>query len=101
MIFAVGAAGILVSRKISSTDPFMYLAYDAVTRFIHETIRLTFKTDLNREAVFVAPVDILRPNATFTWVESYQDFKPHSEDARPLPKAPERMLDPQWNPDLP
>lgn len=101
MIFAFAAANILISRKISSTHQSMYQAYDAVTRFVHETIRLTFKTDLNREAVFVAPVNILQPGATFIWVESYQDFKPRSEEAPPLPKAPERVLDPQWNPDLP
>ena len=99
MLLVIGSASVLILRTESSAIQTMYRTYDAVRRFMHDTVRLTFKTDLNREAVFVAPVGILKSDATFNWVDSYQDFKPRSEDAAPLPKAPERLLDPLWNPD--
>jgi len=100
MLLVFGSASVLVLRKDNSSRHTLYLAYDAVSRFMHDTVRLTLKTDLNRDAVFVAPVGILRSDATFNWVENYQDFKPRSEDTAPLPKAPERLLDPLWNPDF-
>ncbi len=100
MLVALSSATFLIVHKDSRSIHNLYQAYDAVNRFMHDTVRLTFKTDLNREAVFVAPVGILRPDETFNWIESFEDFKPRTEDAAPLPKAPERTLDPQWNPDL-
>ncbi len=100
MLLASSSAVFLILHKNSRSSHNLYQAYDLVNRFMHDTVRLTFKTDLNREAVFVAPVGILLPDETFNWIESFEDFKPRTEDAAPLPQAPERTLDPEWKPDF-
>jgi hypothetical protein len=101
MLLATGSAFVLMSRNGNQPINVAISLYDAVSRFVHDTIRLTLKTDLNREAFFVAPVGILDPKVTFVWVETYQDFEIPVKNTSDLAKAPGRLLDPQWNPDFP
>lgn len=98
MMLATGAGLFLVSQLNERQSDQLYRAYDSVSRFMSDTIRLTFKTDKGQDAVYVAPKGILEKSVTFTWVENYQDFTPRPEDAPPEPKAPARLLDPDWKP---
>ena len=100
LLMAGGSAWVLVSHDGRNPKDGLYSLYDAVARFGHDTIRLTFKTDRNQAAVFVAPVGILNQKATFNWVQGYQDFKPRFEDLAAEPKAPVRLLDADWKPDF-
>jgi hypothetical protein len=95
-----GSGWVLLSRRGEDPKDRLYSFYDTVVRFTHETIRLTFKTDKRRASAFVAPIGILNQKADFKWVQSYQDFKPRTEDEVAAPKAPARLLDPDWRPDF-
>lgn len=99
-LLAVGSGGFLYTQLSVDQKGELLVPYDAVSRFVRDTIRLTFKTDQYVESVFVAPKQILEQSASFTWVDQYQDFVPLSDEAPPEPKAPVRLLDPQWNPDF-
>ena len=98
MLLAGGSGSILVSRLSQDQKDRLLLPYDSMGRFMRDTIRLTFKTDEIQKSVFVAPKRILEEAASFKWVEKYQDFVPRSEDTLPEPKAPIRLLDPDWKP---
>ncbi len=100
LLLAGGASWVLLAQRGMSSKDALFSAYDAVVRFTHETIRLTFKTDRKMASTFVAPIGILNHEANFNWVQSYQDFKPRAEDTPAEPKAPERMLDPSWQPNF-
>ena len=94
-----GASGwVLMSHLGEQSKNGAYSLYDSVARFAHDTIRLTFKTDRQRVAVFVAPVGILNQKADFKWVQSYPDFRPQFEELTAEPKAPARLLDSDWKP---
>ena len=95
---AAASTWVLISHNDRNPTDGLYSVYDAVARFVHETIRLTFKTDRKPVAVFVAPVGILNPKATFNWVQGYLDFKPRFEELAAEPKAPVRLLDADWAP---
>lgn len=101
LVLAIGSSWVLLSRAGEHPMDRVFEAYDAVTRFGHETIRLTFKTDKARAAVFVAPLGLLNQQASFNWVKNYQDFRPRLEDQVPGPQAPEQLLNPAWKPDFP
>ncbi len=98
LLLAAGSGWVLLSHLGDGPKDRLYAAYDSVVRFAHETIRLTFKTDELRAAVFVAPLGILNPKADFNWVKSYQDFKPQAPDTPAQAMAPDRLLDPEWKP---
>lgn len=98
MLLASGSGMVLVSHLSEGQKDKLFWVYDSVGRFMRDTVRLTFKTDKNKDAVFVAPRGILKPATVFHWVENYQDFVPRSEDTPPEPKAPVRLLDPDWKP---
>lgn len=100
LVLATGSSCVLLSRAGEHPMDRVFEAYDAVTRFVHETIRLTFRTDKARAAVFVAPPDLLNQKASFNWVKSYQDFRPRPEDEVPGPQAPEQLLNPAWTPEF-
>jgi|APCry1669189241_1035207.scaffolds.fasta_scaffold26563_2 hypothetical protein len=97
-VLAVASAWVLISHHDRDSTDQWYSLYDSVARFAHDTIRLTFKTDGRVAAVFVAPIGILNPNASFIWVQDYPDFQPRPEDVAPRPLAPTRLLDSDWNP---
>lgn len=98
LMMALGSAWVLASRDGRSPIDGLYSLYDAVARFVHDTIRLTFKTDRKQVAVFVAPVGILKQKATFNWVQGYLDYRPRFEDLAAKPTAPVRLLDADWKP---
>lgn len=98
LLLATGSAMVLFSQIDEDRKDTLILPFDAIGRFMRETIRLTFKTNVGQESVFVAPKRILDPKATFNWVETFRDFTPAAEAAPPAPKAPIRVLDPDWNP---
>jgi hypothetical protein len=98
LLLAGGSSWILLSHRGQDPKDSLYSYYDAVVRFAHETIRLTFKTDKKQASVFVAPIGILNPKVDFKWVQSYQDFKPRAGDEVAKPKAPTRILDADWRP---
>lgn len=98
LLLASGAGMVLVSHLGEGQKDTLFRVYDSVGRFMRDTVRLTFKTDKNKDAVFVAPRGILKQATAFNWVENYQDFVPRSEDTPPEPKAPVRLLDPDWKP---
>ena len=100
LLLATGSSWVLLSHVGEHPMDRVFEAYDAVTRFVHETIRLTFKTDKKRASVFVAPVGLLNQQASFNWIKNYQDFKPRLEDQVPGPQAPEQLLNPTWKPDF-
>lgn len=100
LILVVSSSWVLLSRSGEHPLDPVFGVYDAVRRFAHETIRLTFRTDKARAAVFVAPPDLLNQKASFHWVKSYQDFKPRPEDEVPGPQAPEQLLNPAWKPEF-
>lgn len=98
LLLAGASSWVLLSHLGGGVKDGWYSVYDSAARFVHETIRLTFRTDKQRAAVFVAPVGLLNPKADFNWIESYQDFKPRAEDTASEPKAPAGLLDPDWKP---
>lgn len=98
LLLAGGSSWVLLSHLGAGAKDGLYSAYDSAARFMHDTIRLTFRTDKQRAAVFVAPVGLLNPKTDFNWVTNYQDFKPRSEETAPTPKAPPGLLDPAWKP---
>lgn len=98
LLLASGSGMVLVSHLGEGQKDTLFRVYDSVGRFMRDTVRLTFKTDKNKDAVFVAPRGILKQATAFNWVENYQDFVPRSEDTPPEPKAPVRLLDPDWKP---
>ena len=98
LMMAAASTWVLISHNDRNPTDGLYSVYDAVARFVHETIRLTFKTDRKPVAVFVAPVGILNPKATFNWVQGYLDFRPRFEELAAEPKAPVRLLDADWAP---
>lgn len=98
LLLASGSGMVLVSHLSEGQKDKLFWAYDSVGRFMRDTVRLTFKTDKNKDAVFVAPRGILEQATAFKWVEGYQDFTPQPESAPPAPKAPVRLLDPAWKP---
>lgn len=97
-LLVVGSSSFLFTKLEDDQKERLLVPFDVVTRFFHDTVRLTFKTDRYAASVFVAPQSILDPSESFTWVEQYQDFVPRSEDALPEPIAPLRLLDSEWNP---
>jgi hypothetical protein len=101
LMLAGGSAWVLLSHGGQNPKDGLYSLYDAGTRFVHDTIRLTFKTDRSQTAVFVAPLGILNQKANFNLVQNYVDFQPRSEDVAPNPQAPLRLLDHEWKPDFP
>lgn len=101
LVLAISSSWVLLSQVDEHPMDRVFEAYDAVARFTHETIRLTFKTDKKRAAVFVAPVGLLNQQARFNWVKSYKDFRPKAEDEVPGPQAPQQLLNPSWKPDFP
>lgn len=98
LLLAGGSAWVLSSHLGQDPKDKVYALYDSVIRFTHETIRLTFRTDKKRAAVFVAPIGILNQKADFNWVKSYQDFNVRSIYEVEDPKAPARLLDADWRP---
>lgn len=80
--------------------------HDAGERFVRDTIRLTFKTDkkpVNTDSVvFAAPLGVLDPKQTFVWVEALPAPSaapgPAGAAASLIVAAPQRLLDPQWEP---
>ncbi len=96
--FVVGSGSFLYAQLDDDQKEGLLVPFDVVSRFFHDTIRLTFKTDRYAASVFVAPQGILDPSERFTWVEQYRDFVPQSEGAPSGPTAPPRLLDPEWNP---
>lgn len=101
MLLASGSGMVLGSHLSEGQKDKLFWVYDSVGRFMRDTVRLTFKTDKNKDAVFVAPLGILKQATVFHWVENYQDFVPRFEDTPPEPKAPVRLLDPDWKPAFP
>lgn len=101
LVLAISSSWVLLSRAGEHPLDPVFASYDAVTRFVHETIRLTFKTDKQRAAVFVAPLGLLNQKASFNWVKNYRDFKPRLEDQVPGPQAPEQLLNSAWKPEFP
>jgi hypothetical protein len=101
LLLATGSSWVLLSHVGEHPMDRVFETYDAVTRFVHETIRLTFKTDKKRASIFVAPAGLLNQQTSFNWVKNYRDFKPRLEDQVPGPQAPEQMLNPTWKPDFP
>lgn len=97
LLLAAGSAMVLVSHLGEDQKGRLVLPFDAMGRFMRDTIRLTFKTD-NNDSVFVAPRHLLEKSTSFKWVDEYQDFTPRPEDSPPEPIAPARLLDPDWNP---
>lgn len=53
--------------------------------------------EANEAALFVAPPDILDPQAKFNDLGDYEDTLPLADPPLPSPAAPERILDPTWN----
>jgi hypothetical protein len=98
LLMAGGSVWVLVSRGVQNPKDGLYTIYDPVTRFVNDTIRLTFKSDKNQTAVFVAPLGILNQKARFNPLESYVDFQPVLEDVAPKPQAPVHLLDQEWKP---
>ena len=98
LLLATGSTMVLVSKIGEDQKDKLVLPFDAMGRFMRDTIRLTFKTNVGRESVFVAPKRILDATVTFNWVETFRDFTPEAEAAPPAPKAPIRVLDPDWKP---
>ena len=98
LVMAAASTWVLISHNGRNPTDGLYSVYDAVARFARDTIRLTFKTDRKPVAVFVAPVGILNPKATFNWVQDYLDFRPRFEELTAEPKAPVRLLDADWAP---
>ncbi len=98
LLLAGGSGVVLFSHLSDDQKDKLYVPYDWVRVFLRDTVRLTFKTDENRDAVFVAPKRILEPSASFKWVDEYQDFADQLEEAHPEPMAPVRLLDPDWKP---
>lgn len=83
----------------------MVLYYESVGRFIQDTIRLTFMRPEASvapeisDAVRIAPLNLLNPEASFNWVSTYQDVVTAPQaDELPPPVAPIRLLDPNWHP---
>jgi hypothetical protein len=87
----------------------LFFYYELANRFIDDTIRLTFKRSSNQEsnqakavlsdAVRIAPLNLLHPEATFHWISVFDDFVPLPDDETlPDPVAPVRLLDPEWMP---
>ena len=101
LLMAGGSAWVLVSRDGHHPKDGLYSLYDPVARFVNDTIRLTFKSDRNQTAVFVAPLGILNQKAKFNPLENYLDYQPRPEDAAPRPQAPVQLLDQEWKPNFP
>ena len=98
LLLASGLGVVLFPQLSNEQKDKLYVPYDLVRRFMRDTVRLTFKTDQNKDAVFVAPKRILEQSASFKWVDEYQDFKAQPEDTLPKPKTSMRLLDPDWKP---
>lgn len=78
---------------------------ETIEAFTKETIRLTFRTPQKQtfvelsDAVRIAPAGILDPLTEFKWVTTYTDTVPLVKTAEiEEPRAPPRILDPNWNP---
>ncbi len=97
-LLVIGSSSFLFTKLQDDQKERLLVPFDVVSRFFHDTIRLTFKTDRYAASVFVAPQNILDPSESFTWVEQYRDFVPQSEGTPAGPTAPLRLLDPEWNP---
>ncbi len=79
--------------------------YESIGRFFEDTVRLTFlrpdeqSTPVISDAVRIAPMDLLNPDATFNWISSFEDFVMVNQvETLPEPVAPVRLLDPSWLP---
>lgn len=101
LLMAGGSAWVLVSREGQNPKDDLYSLYDPVARFVNDTIRLTFKSDRNQTAVFVAPLGILNQKVKLNPPENYVDYQPKLEDAAPEPQAPVQLLDQEWKPNFP
>jgi hypothetical protein len=97
LVLAV-SAGVRLNGPLGSV-------YDRVELFVRDTIRLTFKTDRRSaaptETVFMAPPGILDPGKNFNWlvIEEKSTAQAPAENNRVSQfKAPQRLLDPDWQP---
>ena len=104
LVLALGSAWVLVARPSGPVAELPLNAFDVVERFIRDTIRLSFtsrhkKSSLS-EDVFVAPKGLLDKDATFQWLENWQDIEDRLASQTSLPVAPLRLLDSQWQPDF-
>jgi len=96
---AAGAGVVLVSRLNLQAKDAVVPLYDWARRFTRDTIRLTFKTDVDQqETIFVAPRGILEPATAFKIVVDYQDFVSNVTALAVKAQAPLRILDEDWAP---
>jgi hypothetical protein len=105
LMLALGSGWVLVTRPSGPATELPLKAFDALERFIRDTIRLSFTSRMKKSGisddVFVAPKGLLDKNATFQWLENPQDIEDRLNNAMSLPVAPPRLLDAQWQPDFP
>ncbi len=104
LVLAVSSAMVLrVAAGGKLSEPFATW-YDRTELFLRDTVRLSFKTNLRGSKsladVFVAPPGILDEVKVFNWVDSFTDLGRVSENSAQKPKAPVRVLDPQWQPNF-
>lgn len=105
LLMALGSGWVLWSRPAGLVTEVPLQAFDALERFIRDTIRLSFtsrskKTGISDD-VFVAPKGLLDQEATFKWLDDSKEIEDQLNNAIPLPIAPPRLLDSQWQPAFP
>lgn len=77
--------------------------YDAAERFVLDTIRLSFtnhKLIVRDDHVYVAPTGILDKNAVIVLLDPSLVYAESSEHTAAPAVAPERVMDPAWEPDF-
>lgn len=105
-MLATGSGGVLYARLSDQHKDRLVLAYESIGSFMRETWRLTVSRE-NRsvepvsDAVRVAPLGTLDPDAKFALVTDFKDLVVVSPvETAPEPVAPVRLLDPSWNPNF-
>lgn len=101
-LLAVGSGWMLVSKPSGLATDLPVQAFDALERFMRDTIRLSFtsrmKESVISENVFVTPQGLLDKNASFQWLDEWQDTEARLITGGALPTTPPRLLDAQWQP---
>jgi hypothetical protein len=100
-VLAVLSGGVLLSRVESSQLVLPVSLYDRAERFVLDTIRLSFsnrKLIVRDENIYVAPVGLLRKDTVFVLLDGTGVYADRAENKSAPAIAPERVLDPSWNP---
>lgn len=104
-LMAAVSTWVLYQRLDERAKDRLVLAVESIGPFLRETWRKTIvrppSSGLSEvaDAVRVAPLNVLTPDASHVWISTFQDFVSlPEEEGPPAPIAPLHSLDPDWNP---